>query len=212
MLTRFREPVSGFTHLGGAVLAIPALIWLTYATHDEPAKMISMIVYGLSLIALYSASALMHLSFGSPRKLDRLRALDHAAINLLIAGTYTPFVYNVLTGSWRWGLLAAIWSLAVFGMAYKLLFADRYHGHLSTISYVAMGWLAVIVLPQAITLLPWGALVLIVGGGVVYSLGAVVFALRKPNLHPLFGAHELWHLFVLGGSLLHFIAVVIYVV
>ena len=157
-MQRFREPVSGFTHLAGAIAAALGLIVLVVLTREDTAKMISMGVYGLSATALFLASTVMHLSHGSPRKLDWLRTLDHAAIYLLIAGTYTPICYNVLTGTWRWGMLGLIWLLAFGGIIYKLVTRHRAHSQLSTAFYVAMGWAALLVLPRALELLPPGAI------------------------------------------------------
>jgi hemolysin III len=211
MMNRFREPVNGFTHLAGAVLGAVGLIVLVILSRHHPDKMISLIVYGVSLILLYTASTTYHLTKGSQHTIDWLRSLDHAAIYLLIAGTYTPFCYNTLSGSWRWGMLGLVWALALVGMVYKVAFRHRNHGQLSTVLYVGMGWLALLIVPKAIEVLAPGALGLIVGGGIVYSLGAIVFALKKPNLHRHFGHHEVWHLFVLGGSALHYIAVLAYV-
>ncbi len=210
-MRRFREPVSGFLHLAGAVVAFGAMLALAFATWQDPAKMISLIVYGCSLVLLYAASTALHLTYGSPRTLLWLNRFDHAAIYILIAGTYTPFCYNLLTGFWRWGMLILVWALAIAGVIYKLWFL-RGGSHISTLLYVAMGWIAVIGAPKFISVLPPGAIALLVAGGVVYSLGAVVFALRKPNFHRYFGYHELWHVFVLAASALQFLAVVIYVV
>ncbi len=207
---RFREPVSGLTHLAGAILGAAGLVWLVARTWDEPGKMLSMMVYGASLVLLYSASAALHLVKGTPRTILWLARVDHAAIYALIAGTYTPICYNVLTGGWRWGMLSTIWALAVVGIVFKLLYL-REAGHLSTLLYVGMGWLALLLLPTLLERLPAAAIWLIAGGGLLYSAGAVIFALRRPNLHPHFGFHELWHLFVLGGSALHFAAVLLYV-
>jgi hemolysin III len=210
-MKRFREPTSGFLHLGGAVLAFIGSIWLIITTWDSPAKMISVIVYGCSLILLFSASAALHLTRGSEKTLLWLNRFDHAAIYILIAGTYTPFCYNLLSGPWRWGMLILVWLFAALGVIYKLFFL-RASSHVSTLLYIAMGWIAVIGAPKFITILPVGAIILLVAGGVVYSFGAIVFALQKPNFHQYFGHHDLWHIFVLVGSLLQFIAVARYVV
>jgi hemolysin III len=210
MLTHFREPVNGFTHLAGALLGLIGLIVLVILTRDDPARMVSMIVYGISLILLYTASTTYHLVKGSQNVQDWLRSLDHAAIYLLIAGTYTPFCYNLLTNGWRWGMLGLVWALALVGIIYKVGFRHHSHSRVSTALYVGMGWLAVIALPQIVERLAPGALALIVAGGLVYTLGAVIYALRRPNFHRYFGHHELWHLFVLGGSTLHFVAVLLY--
>ena len=210
MIARFKEPFSGFTHLGGAILGLIGLAWLVALTADDPPRMISMIVYGVSLVLLYSASAALHLIHASPRLFQWLVRFDHAAIFALIAGTYTPLCYNLLTGTWRWGMLGTIWGLAVVGIVYKLFWMKQ-SGHLSTLLYVGMGWLAVAAIPQWIGVLPAGAWALIVSGGLLYSVGAVVFAARRPNFHPQFNFHDLWHLFVLAGSACHFAAVALYV-
>ncbi|MBZ0293389.1 MAG: hemolysin III family protein [Anaerolineae bacterium] len=211
-MQRFREPVNGFTHLFGVFLGFIGLIWLVIATHDHTAKLLSVVIYGVSVIVLYSASTTFHLVKGSEKTVFLLRRIDHAAIYIMIAGTYTPIVYNILSGYWRWGMLAAIWSLAVIGIVYKLLFLQGNRNHLSTILYVAMGWMALLIFPKAIALMPLPAIVLVVAGGLVYTMGAVIFALQKPNFHRYFGHHELWHLFVLGGSALHFAAIAGYII
>ena len=210
MLTYFREPVNGFTHLAGALLGALGLIVLVALTADDPARMTSMIVYGISLILLYSASSAYHLTKGSQSLQDWLRSLDHAAIYLLIAGTYTPFCYNILSGGWRWGMLGLVWALALVGIIYKIALRRHSHSQVSTALYVGMGWLALLILPRIIETLAPGALALLVAGGLVYTFGAVIYALRRPNFHRHFGHHELWHLFVLGGSALHYLAVLFY--
>ncbi len=211
---RFREPVSGLTHLFGAVLAAIGMIWLIWITRDSTPKMLSMLVYGLSLITLYSASSALHLVKASPQTIQFLRRLDHAAIYALIAGTYTPITYHLLSGSWRWGILSIVWGIAVAGIVFKLSFLSEEGrvtgGHWSTLGYVALGWVGVIAIPEMIHMISLGAALLILGGGLLYSFGAIIFAIEKPNLHPEFGFHEIWHLFVMGGSGLHFAAVLIY--
>lgn len=207
---RFREPVNGFTHLAGAALAALGLIWLIFMTQDNLAKMLSIIVYGVSMILLYAASATFHLTKASDNILLWLRRLDHAAIYLMIAGTYTPFIYNVLDSSLRWWLLAVVWLLAAAGIAYKLLFLND-SGLISLICYVAVGCVGLLVVPQTVSALPVGAIILIISGGAFYLVGAVIFGLEKPNFHRYFGHHELWHIFVLGGSLMHFAAILFYI-
>lgn len=210
-MQRFPEPTSGFTHLAAALLSVVGLVWLLEAAHgSDPAKVWSLIVYGSSLILLYSASSALHLIGGTPQTRQLFRRFDHAAIYILIAGSYTPFFYNILTGGWRWGMLGTIWILAVIGVIYKLWF--NWRRHVSTLFYVGMGWTGIIVAPVAIPLVPPGALALILGGGLIYSVGAIIFALDKPNLHRYFNAHDLWHIFVMGGSVLHFAAILLYIV
>jgi hemolysin III len=210
-MNRFREPVSGFTHLAGAILGLVGMVWLLAGATGEPGKMVSVLVYGVSLVLLYSASTALHLVNGPPATVRWLQRLDHAAIYTLIAGTYTPICYNLLTGAWQWGLLGVVWAVAVVGVVFKLV-ARNIDSHLSTLGYVAMGWIALVAAPHLLQQLPAGAIWLILGGGLLYSIGAVIFATRRPNFHPHFGFHEVWHLFVLGGSGMHFAAILIYAV
>jgi hemolysin III len=206
-LDRFYEPVSGFTHLGGAILAAIGMVILISMTWDTPTKMVSVIVYSISTILCFSASTTLHLSKVSEKTRLWLVRFDHASIYIMIAGTYTPLIYNVLTDEgWKWGSLWGIWLLAAVGIVYKLFLYNRPH-HLSTIMYVAMGWLGLLLIPHALPLISPAATILIVAGGIVYTVGAVIFALRRPNFHRYFGHHELWHIFVLGGCALHFVAV-----
>ncbi len=168
-------------------------------------------IFGLSLIALYTASALYHLLPLSPPGVARLRRVDHMMIFVLIAGTYTPFCLLALDGTWRVGLLILIWGLALCGVLLKLFWmgASRW---ISVALYLGMGWVAVIAAPALFQAVPPRGMAWVLGGGLVYSLGAIVYGLRRPNLVPgVFGFHELWHLFVVVGSACHFWAVLHYV-
>ncbi len=206
-----REPVNSLTHAIGAVLALVGMIWLMWMARDMPGRMVTLAIFGTTMVLLYTASSVMHFYNGSETVLHRLNQLDHAAIYLLIAGSYTPFTYTFMAGHpyWRWGMLIAIWTLAAIGVVLKLGF--NMYGHISTIFYVAMGWVAVVAIPQWISSGHLSPLLLIAAGGVVYTVGAVIFALQRPNFHHHFGYHELWHLFVMGGSACHFIAAAIWV-
>ncbi len=205
---RFREPFNGLSHLAGALLSAAGLAVLIILTRDDPPKMITMIVYGVSLILLYSASTVLHLVRASERTLARLNHLDHAMIYILIAGTYTPFCYNLLEDPLRRGMLIAIWGLAAIGVVEKLAF---FRGS-GTLLYIAMGWLGVIALPQMVRALPLAALGLLAGGGVLYTSGALFYVLDDPEeRRRWFGYHELWHLFVLVGSASHYAAIAFYI-
>ena len=206
MMQRFRQPVNGFTHLTGAVLSAFALLWLMLLTRGNPLKLLSVIIYGFSLISLYAASATYHLTHGSDRTLLWLERIDHAAIYVLIAGSYTPFCLTVITGEWRWILLVLVWVMALIGVVYKLLFLTR-PGVFSLLYYMAMASVVFIAPPAVISMIPPQAVIFLVASGIVFFIGAVVFGLEKPNPHPLIGHHELWHLFVMTGSALHFISV-----
>jgi hemolysin III len=207
-----REPVNSLTHGIGALLALVGMIWLMWMARGYPGRVVALAVFGTSMVLLYTASSVMHFYNGREAVLHRLTQLDHAAIYLLIAGSYTPFCYTFFADApaWRWGMLITVWTIAAIGVVLKLGF--NMYGHISTLFYVLMGWVAVIMIPKFLTTPYANSLWLIAGGGVVYTVGAVIFALKKPNLHMHFGHHELWHLFVMGGSALHFIAVAIWVV
>ena len=207
MMQRFREPVNGFTHLTGAVLSAGALFWLVLLTWGNPVKLIAALIYGTTMITLYIASATYHLSHGSKRKLLWLERFDHAAIYTLIAGSYTPFCLTVIQGEWRWILLIVVWMLALGGVVYKLFFLTK-PGVFSLLYYMAMASVVLIAPPSVIGMIPPTAVFFLATSGIVFAIGALVFGFQKPNPHPLLGHHELWHLFVLTGSALHFVAVI----
>ncbi len=210
---RFREPVNGFTHLAGGLIASVGLIVLlaTAARAGRTDQLVAFGIFGFSLIALYSASALYHLLPLSPAGVARLRRVDHISIFLLIAGTYTPFCLLALDGSWRVGLLGLIWGLALCGILLKLLWMDAPRW-LSVALYLGMGWVAVIAAPALFRAVPAGGMAWVLAGAVVYSTGALVYGLKRPNPVPgVFGFHELWHLFVMAGSGCHFWAVLGYI-
>lgn len=202
---RMREPASGLTHLAGAGLAVAVLTGLVVQAVGTGSRLrlLAVAVFGGSLVALYAASALYHLLPLAPRGVARLRRLDHAMVFVLIAGTYTPFCLLALEGGWRWGLLGMIWGMAAAGIASKLRWMDV-PIWLSTGVYILMGWAVVPALPALARTVPGEGLAWLVVGGMAYSLGAVVHATGWPSPRPgVFGAHEVWHLFVLAGSACH---------
>jgi len=208
-IKRFREPVNGFTHLAGGLIASVGLIVLlaTASRAGRTDQLVAFGIFGFSLIALYTASALYHLLPLSPAGVTRLRRVDHISIFLLIAGTYTPFCLLALDGSWRVGLLGLIWGLALCGILLKLLWMEAPRW-LSVALYLGMGWVAVIAAPALFRAVPAGGMAWVLVGAVVYSAGALVYGLKRPNPVPgVFGFHELWHLFVMAGSGCHFWAV-----
>jgi len=210
---RLREPINGITHAAGGLLAALGLgvLLATAASTGRLDQLVAFGVFGLSLIALYAASALYHLLPLSPSGVARLRTLDHMAIFVLIAGTYTPFCLLALDGVWRWGLLALIWGLALCGVLLKLLWMDASRW-LSVVLYLGMGWVAVIAGPALFRAVPPDGITWMLAGGLVYSAGALVYGLKRPNPVPgTFGFHEVWHLFVIAGSACHFWAVLHYV-
>ena len=212
ILTKLREPANGLTHLAGAALSVVALgvlLWLGIRAGD-PRAVIGFTVFGLSQIALYTASGLYHSLRLAPEQTALLRRIDHMMVFVLIAGTYTPICLVALHGGWRWGLLGTIWGLAVAGLIVKTrwMHAPRW---LSTVLYLLMGWVAIVAAPALFHALPAGAVAWLLAGGVVYSIGAVIYALKRPNLIPAFDHHALWHLFVLAGSACFFWVMVQYV-
>lgn len=207
MFSKLREPVSGLTHLGGAVAALAGQIVLLVLGGPGVEKVISVLVYGLSLVGLFSASAVYHLVNAGPKVTAALRKLDHSAIYLLIAGTYTPFCMLAFEGFFRWGMLVIVWTFAAVGIAVKLFYmgAPRW---LSAAIYVLMGWLCLIAAGEMTSALTPFSLGWMIAGGVIYTLGAVVYATKIFNFVPgKFGFHEVWHLFVLLGAGAHFLAV-----
>ena len=207
MLNKLREPVNSLTHWAGAALALAGLIALLVVGWGTPAKIISLAVYGVSLIAMFSASATYHMVRVKDRALEIFRKVDHAAIYLLIAGTYTPFCVNAFEGFWKWGMLTIIWSLALIGISVKVFYirAPRW---LNAGIYLVMGWLAVAAAGQMLAALPAWVFIWLIIGGALYTLGAVVYITKIFNFKPgVFGFHEMWHIFVLLAAAAHFVAV-----
>ncbi|MBK9008733.1 MAG: hypothetical protein CNIPEHKO_01066 [Anaerolineales bacterium] len=203
----FREPVNSLTHWAGALFALGGLVALLIIGWDTPAKIISLAIYGVSLIAMFSASATYHMVRVKDRALEIFRKVDHAAIYLLIAGTYTPFCVNAFEGFWKWGMLTIIWSLALIGIIVKVFYirAPRW---LNAGIYLVMGWLALAAAGQMLAALPAWVLTWLIIGGVLYTLGAVVYITKIFNFKPgVFGFHEMWHIFVLFAAAAHYVAV-----
>lgn len=206
-----RDPFSGLSHLGGAVLSLLALFTLIYAARGKPLHQASFLIYGLSLIALYTASGLYHALRVSPKGVRRLQRLDYVAIFLLIAGTYAPVCLVTLHGPWGWSLLAIEYGLCTLGIV-GVLVRRPINDYLRVLLYVAMAYVAFMAITPLRAALPPGGLAWLIGGGVVYSIGTVIFALDRPHLWPgRFSAHDLWHVCVLGGSACHFVLMLLFI-
>jgi hemolysin III len=202
----------GWSHGVAALVAIAGLVALIVITRHDPAKLVSVTVYGTGLVLLFAVSATYHIFNWPPRVKEWLRRADHATIFVFIAATYTPLVFNVLDGWWRIGMLAAIWVCALAGVAGAAPFL-RIPRQLLASLYLAMGWLAVIVLVPLTAALGWFAAVLMALGGLQYSLGAAAYAFRRPRLWPrVFGYHEVFHLAVITASVTFYVIVVHYAV
>jgi len=204
--TLSEEIANAGIHGLGVLLAIVGLVLLVIlAVENGSALTVTAVsVYGASLVLLYTSSTLYHTVLTSRAK-ALFRHLDHISIYLLIAGTYTPFTLVSLHGGWRWSLFGLIWALALAGIAMQGNLIKRRRG-LSIAVYVAMGWVGIIAIKPLIDALPTGGLVLMLAGGVAYTLGTVFYA-----WHRLPYNHAIWHGFVLSGSVLHFLAVLLYV-
>ncbi len=203
---RFKDPVSGFTHLLGALLSIWGLyVLITRAPQYASARyVVALSIFGASLILLYSASATYHLIAAPEKTTMVLRRIDHMMIYVLIAGSYTPICLISLRGVWGTGMLITIWILAFAGMMLKLFWfnAPRW---LSTLFYIILGWMAVFVLVPLSRALSWGGMTYLFLGGLAYTAGAVIYATKWPRINlRFFGFHEIFHLFVMAGSFLHY--------
>ncbi|HEX7002594.1 MAG TPA: hemolysin III family protein [Trueperaceae bacterium] len=206
--------MNSLTHLVGALLALVGGVVLVVLSAGEPWKLISFSVYSVSLVLLFTASTLLHALSVGERVQRRLRIFDHAAIFLLIAGSYTPLTLITLRDvypGWGWSLFGVAWGFALLGVVFKLFWlgAPRL---LSTGLYLLMGWLAVVGIVPLIRALPPGGLLWLALGGAFYSVGAVIYGLKQPDPFPgRFGYHEIWHLFVLAGALCHYLLMLGYV-
>lgn len=207
---KVREPINGFTHLIGAFLSLVCLIlMITKAAingHDAT-SIISVVVFGVSLILLYSASATYHMVMASEKVIYFFRRLDHSMIFLLIAGSYTPFCLIALKGLKGYVLFALVVSIAIIGIILKM-FKFKSKRWLSTIIYIAMGWLSIFVISPLYKVLDVAGLSLLLAGGILYTVGAIIYAIKPSILRDKkFGFHETFHIFILLGSLCHFLCV-----
>ncbi len=191
----------------GTALAVAGLIVMVVfaAIHGSVWHVVGVSVFGVTLVLSHLASTLYH-AIAPPRAKSVLKVFDHLAIYFLIAGTYTPFTLVNLRGSWGWALLALIWALAIAGVLIKLTSLNNIRG-LSTAFYVAMGWVVVLAIKPLIDNVALGGIWLLLAGGISYTLGVAFYAWRSLPYN-----HMIWHLFIIGGSTLHFFAVLLYVI
>ncbi len=199
------EIANSVTHGIGAGLSIAGLTLLVVLAvmNGNITQIVSFSIYGATLVILYLASTLYH-SFQQPRVKKVFRIFDHAAIFLLIAGTYTPFLLVGVRGTMGWTLLLVVWGLALLGVGFKALFINRFQ-KVSVLAYILMGWLSVIAIREMIANIPLGGLIWLAAGGGVYTLGIIFYMLKKYRY-----THTVWHVFVLGGSICHYFAILFY--
>ena len=200
------ERFNGLTHLSGALLALAGTVVLIVlaSLQADPWKIVSFSIYGATLFFLYLSSTLYHSTRG--RAKDICRKLDHSAIYLLIAGSYTPFALVTLNGPWGWSLFGIVWGLALLGIVQELWLA-RGARKLSLAIYLLMGWVSVVAVVPLVEALSWAGFAWLVAGGVTYTAGVVFYLFDDRFRH----FHGIWHLFVLAGSAIHYVAILLYV-
>jgi len=200
------EIIHALTHGVGVVLSIVGLSWMLYLSISaaDPWRIVASSVYGATLIALFLASTVYHGLYASKHR-DIFKLLDHCAIYLLIAGTYTPFLLVAMRTNTGWWLFGAIWALATAGIVKKLWFRHRFP-KVALASYLAMGWLIVVAAPQMAEAIGPNGMAWLIAGGICYSVGAIFYAINRIPFN-----HAVWHVFVLGGGVCHFLGIVWYV-
>ncbi|MCL1885241.1 MAG: hemolysin III family protein [Dehalococcoidia bacterium] len=187
--------------------AIAGLVWLLLKCGGGADRILICMIYGLAMCGMFSFSACYHASKRSENSVSIWRKLDHIAIFFMIAGSYTPLCYIYLTGAWRWSIILIAWGFVCAGILLKVFFigAPRI---VSTILYLLLGWLAIFPMLELWRNMPHTCFFLLLGGGVVYSVGAVLYAMKRPNPFPkIFGFHEIFHLLILGGAVLHYVVI-----
>jgi hemolysin III len=208
---REKPLLRGWLHAGAAVASVGLTVALCVLSRDDPPRLVSMLVFGLSMMELYTVSAFYHIGRWGERTHRVLRAVDHSNIYVLIAGTYTPLCFNVLDGWARVTTLTVIWSLAALGVGLSI-FVLRLPRRVGTGLYIAMGWVALLAIPAFLERLPWQAVATLLLGGVLYTVGGVIYARKRPDPLPrVLGFHEVFHLFVIAGSVAFAIVVWVWV-
>jgi hemolysin III len=199
----FRDPVSGLSHLAGAMVAVIGLIWIS-STAKGSTSLTAGVVFGASMVLLFLSSAAYHLLPLPENRVAFLRKLDHESIYVFIAGSYTPVCVLLLPPDKGSRFLALVWAIAAIGISIKLFFKPQ-HRWIRASMYLAMGWMSVFILPDLWAKLPAAGMAWLLVGGGFYFFGAIIYATKRPNpFPPYFGFHEIWHLFVLGGTFSHF--------
>lgn len=207
IFSTLRDPISAALHMAGAAIAVIGVIVLLSSGASGLAATLALMIYGGSLVLLFLSSGIYHALIESSRVIEALRKLDHSAIYILIAGSYTPFCVLAFSGFWRWGFLALIWTLALIGIVTKLFIIDAPRWVTAGI-YVCMGWLSIFAVREMLAALPGASLGWLLAGGVIYTIGALIYITKRLDIRPgVFGFHEVWHVFVLLGAAAHFIAI-----
>lgn len=218
-MSKIKDPVSGFTHLSWAALSIAGLVFLILQAvfKGEGAwDIVSFTIFGVSLILLYTFSSLYHLCNVGEKATRVLRKFDHIMIYVLIAGTYTPICLGPLRGGWGWSIFGVVWGIAILGI-FLTIFWSKAPRLITTSLYLAMDWVVIVAIYPMIKVFAQsnslGSLLWLLAGGIFYTVGGIIYGLKKPNFNnKYFGFHELFHIFVMFGSLCHFWFIFWYVV
>lgn len=207
MKTGIREPFNAISHFVAALVALAGIIFLLLRIDHDGVQKIALVVYGFSLVSLFISSALYHSVPADPRWQTLLRKIDHSAIYLLIAGTYTPICIFFFQGFYQWGVLSIIWGMALIGMIVKLFIINAPRWVTAGI-YLVMGWFSIFTASEMLRSMPADAITWLLAGGLFYTLGAVIYITKKLDFFPgKFGFHEIWHIFVILGAFSHFITI-----
>lgn len=204
--TKREEIANAITHGIGAALSVAALVVLIVfaAWKGTAVHVVSFTIYGSAMLLLYVSSTLLH-SFPAGRAKQFFEIMDHSCIYLFIAGTYTPILFHIVQGALGWTLFGIVWGVAIAGVVFKSFFASRFLV-MSTLLYIAMGWIIVFAWGPLVERLAPGGLNLLIAGGILYTFGTVFYVWRSFPYH-----HAVWHLFVLAGSILHFFSILLFV-
>ena len=212
-IARIKDPGSAITHFIAMILAIAAMVPLLLKASQAQGHFLYLLIFILSMIGLYAASTIYHTLDISPKINQMLRKLDHMMIFILIAGTYTPVCMIVLGDRTGWLLLAGVWAIAIVGIVINACWITC-PKWCSSLIYIAMGWVCILAITKIIQALPKAGFMWLLAGGVIYTLGGVIYALKLPifnSKHKNFGSHEIFHLFVMGGSLCHYVVMYAFV-
>ncbi len=206
-LVALEEIFNSITHGTGALISLAGLVLLIVfaSLYGEARHIVSCTIFGVSLVLLYTASTLYH-SFRKPRVKFVFRIIDHSCIYILIAGTYTPFMLIAVRGVLGWTIFGIVWGMTVLGILFKTFFIHRFK-ILSTLAYIAMGWIAIFAIKPIFQSLSEGAIFWLIAGGLAYTVGTIFYAWKKLPFN-----HAIWHFFVLAGSICHFVSVLFYVI
>jgi hemolysin III len=211
---KIKDPFSGLSHLLGLILSIIGTIFLLYFAYkqNDPIKIFSFLVFGLSMILLYGSSSFYHLFGHSAEEIDIFRKMDHAMIYVLIAGTYTPLCLLGIKGTIGISATIVIWIIALFGIGTVFFksFWKKTPRWFATFLYILMGWLSMIIIYPLYKAVGIEIIILLLTGGFFYTVGAIIYAIKKPNIHKNFGFHDLFHVFVLLGTIIHFYCIYSY--